>query len=86
MKKLDLGDEKKIRKHIVRKLARRNKWSTSSYMNVHDVADGIAKHLSGYVNDVIEQLAKERIVAYYKGKECIYLNISKEEVRKMLEE
>ena len=86
MKKINPEDEKKIRKHIVRKLVRRDKWSKNSYMNVHDLADGIAGHLSGYVSDVIEELAKEGILAYYKGKECVYLSISKEEARKILEE
>ena len=86
MKKLDKESENKIRKHIVRKLVRRDKWSKSSYMNVRDLADGVAAHLSGYVKDVIEEMAKEGILAYYKGKECAYLNISKEDARKMLEE
>ena len=85
MKKLTPENEQKIRKHIIRKLARRDKWSKNSYMNVHDVADGIAAHLAGYVSDIIEELAKQEIIAYYKGKECLYLNISKEEVRKILE-
>ncbi len=86
MKKLDPESEKKVRKHIIRKLARRDKWSKNSYMNAHDVADGIAAHLSGYVSDIIDELANEGIVAYYKGKECVYLNISKEEAKKILEE
>ena len=85
MKKLDKESENKIRKHIVRKLVRRDKWSKSSYMNVHDVAEGVARHLSGYVNDVIAEMAKEGILAYYKGKECVYLNISKEDARKIIE-
>lgn len=71
--KLNPENKTKIRRHIIRKLVKRDAWG-NTYINKHLAMKGILRHLLGFVDEILDELWREGIVIYHKRKECISLN------------
>ena len=78
-KKLSNADYLKIRKNIVKKLYA-NKAFTKGHLLYERLTSGIPIHLTGFVNQVLEDLIKEELVIHYgrtKHGDAYQLNIKK---------
>ena len=61
---------------IITKLVRRDLYG-NSYTPLDNVLGGIAKHDRGYVDDVVKELEKEKLIILHKNRSCISLNTEK---------
>jgi len=78
-KKLSKSNYVKIKKNILKKLYS-NKAFSKGHLLYERLTSGIPPHLAGFVDDVLNDLLKERLVIYYgktKHGRAYQLNIRK---------
>jgi len=86
MKKLSSDLEKRIRRHVIRKLKRRGARGGNTYIPIQYLKGGMDKRYWGYLKLVLDKMQKNKEITLMKRGDTISLLLSNAEIAQILNE